>query len=364
MKFVCDGVILSDAAITVSKACATKTVIPVYECIKITAKNDGITLVAHDGEITIEKKISAEVFEEGEICVNGKMFADFLTKISLMSVCVSETEGGIKITYGDNSTFMQTVPASEFPFIGGEIGKDFFEVKEADLKKLIQSVVFCCATDDSRPILKGCLLEACGNELNATALDGFRMAVSKCEAVEGSGQIKIVCPSRTLTEISRLLEGTENTLKLYIEKNMLSVSVENTVLKSKLYLGEFVRKENIFPTEFTTKVTVKKAELIESLERALLLLRGDKNNLVTFEIKNEGIKIAANSEMGNVAEFVGGELDGKELNIAMNGKYLIDAMKALEEEEILLSFNKPVSPFTVTGAGASEYLILPVRTGN
>ncbi|MBQ8320448.1 MAG: DNA polymerase III subunit beta [Clostridia bacterium] len=364
MKFVCDGVVLSDAAIIVSKACATRTVIPVYECIKITAKNDGITLVAHDGEITIEKKIKAEVFEEGEVCVNGKMFSDFISKIAMMSVCVAESDGGIKISYGENSSFMQTLPASEFPFIAGEVSADYFEVKESDLKKLIQSVVFCCATDDSRPILRGCLLEASGNTLQASALDGLRMATSSCEAVGGSGHIKIVCPARTLTEISRLLEGGEQTLKLYVEKNMLSVCVGDTVLKSRLYLGEFVRKENIFPTSFTSKVTLQKSVLIESLERALLLIRGDKYNLVLFDIKPNGINIAANSDMGNVSEFVEAELDGKEIKIAMNGKFLIDAMKALEEEEIVLSFNKETSPFTVTSTGISEYLIMPVRQGN
>ena len=153
-------------------------------------------------------------------------------------------------------------------------------------------------------------------------------------------------------------------LKLYVEKNMLSVSVGDTVLKSRLYLGEFVRKENIFPTSFTTKVTLRKSELIESLERALLLIRGDKYNLVVFDIKNGSLQISANSDMGNVSETVKAELDGKEMKIAMNGKFLIDAMKALDEEEVVLSFNKETSPFTVTDAGVSEYLIMPVRQGN
>ena len=363
MKFVCDGVVLSDAAIIVSMACATRTVIPVYECIRITAKNDGINMVAHDGEITIEKKIKAEVFEEGEVCVNGKMFADFITKISMMSVCVSESDGGIKIAYGENSSFMQTLPASDFPFIYGDVSAEYFEVKESELKKLIQSVVFCCATDDSRPILRGCLLEANGKQLTAIALDGLRMASSSCEAVDGSGNIRIVCPARTLMEISRLLEGNDDILKLYVEKNMLSVSVGDTVIKSRLYLGEFVRKENIFPAAFTSKVTLNKSVLIESLERALLLIRGDKYNLVLFDIKGDHIKISANSDLGNVSETVGAELDGKELKIAMNGKFLIDAMKALDDEMITLSFNKETSPFTVTDSGVSEYLIMPVRQG-
>ena len=181
MKFVCEGVLLSDAAITVSKACSTKTLNPILECIKIAAKNDGVTLTAYDGEISIEKKISAEVLEEGEVCVNGKFFSDFIGKISAMEIVISERESGIKIGYGDNETQMQTLDAEQFPLFTEEAGEEYFEVKQADFKELILKTAFCCATDDSRPILKGCLLEGADGKLNATALDGFRMAVSSCE---------------------------------------------------------------------------------------------------------------------------------------------------------------------------------------
>ena len=363
MKFMCDGVVLSDAAITVSKACATKTINPAYECIKITAKNDGLTLVAYDGEISIRKTMKADVLEEGEICVNGKLFSDFVCKIAAMNIVVTENDKGIKISYGDSSTVLQTLPVAEFPSLGGDPCEEYFEVKQADLKTLIAKTVFCCATDDSRPILKGCLLEADRGTLCASALDGFRMAVSSCALVGGTGYLKIVCPARTLTEISRILDGEEETLKLYVEKNMLSVAVGNTVLKSKLYLGEFMRKENIFPADFTTKISASKAELVESVERAIILIRGNKDNLIFFDMKADGVRITANSEIGNVAEFVGAELDGKELKIAMNGKFLLDALKAIEEESVVISFNTAVSPFTVEGVQVkqSSYLMMPVR---
>jgi DNA polymerase-3 subunit beta len=238
-------------------------------------------------------------------------------------------------------------------------------VKESNLKTLISKVVFCCATDESRPVLKGCLLETFDNKLTATALDGFRMACSYCDVEEGSGDMKIVCPARTLTEISRMLSGEDNNLKIYASKNLLYVAVEDTVIMSRLLSGEFVRKENIYPVEFTTQVQVKRNEIIESVERASVLIRGDKNNLVIFDIKHGKIIINANSEMGKVEETVSSQLEGKELKIAMNGKYLLDALKALTTKEILLSFNTSVSPFTLTNMeeGGSEYLILPVRTG-
>lgn len=367
MKFVCDGMILSDAALTVSKACAVKTITPILECVKLRAENDGLTLTAYDGEISIEKKIVAEVLDEGELCVNGKTFADFVGKISAFEVVIASDEKGISIRYADSESYMQALPATDFPRISqrSQDGKNYFETKESELKNLIAKTVFCCATDESRPILKGCLLEAKEGQLMATALDGFRMAYSTCEAVQGGGEIKLVCPARTLVEISRMLDGEED-LKIYSDKNLLFVSVKDTTITSRLYAGEFVKKEHIFPTAFTTVVKVKRAELIDSVERASVLIRGDKNNLITFDIKPGKITVVANSEMGKVEEIVNAELEGKELKIAMNGKYLLDALKALSDENIVISFNTPVSPFTLEneGEGRSQYLVLPVRTGN
>ena len=367
MKFVCDGMILSDAAFTVSKACAVKTITPILECVKLKAENDGLTLTAYDGEISIEKKINAEIIEEGEACVNGKTFADFVGKISSFEVVVYTEENGMFIKYADSETRMQVLSAEDFPRIANKSteGKNYFELKEKDLKNLISKVIFCCATDDSRPILKGACLEAKNGKLECCALDGFRMAVGDCETQETSADMKIVCPARTLSEISRML-GDEENIKIYADKNSLSVEVQDTVITSRLYAGEFVRKENIYPIDFTTMVTVNRADLINSVERASVLIRGDKNNLITFDIKSGKIILNANSDMGKVEEIVAAELEGKELKISMNAKYLLDAVKALEEENVLFSFNTAVSPFTLENAVEKQckYLIVPVRTGS
>ncbi len=365
MKFICEGLVLSDAASTVSKACSTKTVTPALECIKISAQNDLVTFVAYDGEISIEKVFKAEVVEEGETLVNGRFFADFISKISDKTVSVSTSERGMEIKYDDSRSMMAILPASDFPRIRKDETDETITVKESDFKNLIAKTVFCSATDDSRPILKGCLLEAKGNELHATALDGFRMAVSFVSLAEEK-QAKLVCPSRTLGEISRMMEGKEELLTLSFSKNTLSVKMEDVTLTSRLYVGEFINKANIFPPEFETKFIVKKNELLSSVERASVLIRGDKNNLILLEIKNGGVLVSANSEIGHVAETVKGELNGKEIKIAMNGKFVSEALKAVDDEYVEMSFNSPVSPFTIEGTENknSSYLVLPVRTNS
>ncbi len=364
MKFVCEGMILSDAAFTVVKACATKTITPVLECIKLQAKNDVLTLTAYDGEISIEKKVKAEVMDEGEVCVNGKFFSDFVGKISFSDVVISSDEKGIAIRYGESESYMQTLPASDFPIISCDIEEDkYFETSEKNFKELISKVVFCCATDESRPILKGCLLEVKENTLYASALDGFRMACSHTELLSKGGDMKIVCPARTLNEISRML-GDDETVKIYADKNRLSVSTKETTITSRLYTGEFVKKENIFPVQFTTNVKISKDSLLESVERASILIRGDKNNLVVFDIKNGKVTVSANSEIGKIEESIEAEIEGVDLRIAVNGKYMTDALKALKEEKIILSFNSAIAPFTLENEEdkKDEYLVMPLRT--
>ena len=235
-------------------------------------------------------------------------------------------------------------------------------MKQSALKKIIAETTFCCAQDDSRPVLKGCLMEF-GNKLEMTALDGYRLAISSAEIVGKSAEKSIICPARTLTEIARMLEKEDEEITLYTQGGMLLVQSEGTTVVSRLYQGDFIRKENVVPSNFSTVVTLEKEELIASVERAAILIRGDKNNLITMEIAQDCAKISSVSDFGNVAEVVKAQVEGVELTISMNAKYLLDALRALEEEKVAISFNGAVSPFILQNEQGKEslYLILPVR---
>lgn len=365
MKFVCNGLTLSEAVMKVSKACAVRTTAPVMECIKIGASGDCVTLFATDGELSIQKTLKAEIFEEGEICVTGKLFSDFLSKLTEEEVSISTGDKGLEIKYRDSGTFMQTISADEFPKIDLEIGENYFVMKQNALKKIISETAFCCAQDDSRPILKGCLMEF-GEKLGMVALDGYRLAYSSADIVAKSGEKSIVCPARTLSEISRMLTGEEEEITIYTQGGMLLVKADGMIVLSRLYQGEFIKKENVIPTKFTTEITLSKNELISSVERAAILIRGDKNNLVTLEIGSDLVKISSVSDYGNLAESVKAVTEGVQFTISMNAKYLLDALRALDEENVTISLNSAISPFILQNQENKEslYLILPVRNAS
>ncbi len=362
MKFICDGLSLSEAVQKVSKACAVRTTAPVMECIKISTQQEEVTLLATDGELSIQKSVKAEILESGETCVPGKLFSDFLTKLTDEEVCISTTEKGMEISYRDSGTSMQTIRAEEFPAISLEIGENSFVMNQGELKKVIAETVFCCAQDDTRPVLKGCLMEL-GDKLVMTALDGYRLAFSQANIVSKSGESRLICPARTLTEISRMLTNDDEEITLYSQGGMLLVKADETVIVSRLYQGDFIKKENVIPPSFSTSVTFGKNELISSVERAAILIRGDKNNLISLEIGAESVKVSSISEIGNVSESVNATVEGVELVISMNAKFLLDALRALDEDEIVISLNGAVSPFILQNKEKKDslYLILPVR---
>lgn len=366
MKAVCEGIDLSDAVLKVVKACASKTTVPVLECIKISAVNDTLTLSATDGEISIQKSIKAEIYEEGDVCVPGRYFADFIKKLEGVQITLSADNKKMDIIYADSQTDMQILSAEDFPKIDLDIKENSFKLKTADLKKFISSTSFCCATDDSRPILKGCQFVISGDDICVTSLDGFRLATVKGKVISSTGDLEIVCPARTLVEIEKMMSDAEEETEVFVQHGMILVSEKDTVLTSRLYNGDFIKKENIIPKDFTTVVTVNKDALKASIERAAILVRNDKNSLIIFDIGGDKIEISSNSDIGNVQEPVKATVNGKDVRIAMNSKFIIEAVNALTEDEILLSFNNQIQPFTCENLKDRNglYLILPVRTAN
>ena len=366
MRFNCNGLTLAEAVLKVSKACAVRTTAPVMECIKITATGDGISLLATDGELSIEKKLDAEVMQEGAVCVPGKLFSDFIGKLSGEEIDVATEDKGVAIAYRDSKSYMQAIPADEFPVINLNAGENSFVIKQSAFKEIVAETVFCCATDDSRPVLKGCLMEL-NETLKMTALDGYRLAFSESAILSKSGEKSMICPARTLNEIAKMLPGEgDEEITLYEEGGQLLVKCDGTTVVSRLYRGDFIKRENVVPTRFSTFLTVDKAALAQSVERAAIFIRGDKNNLVTLEISSERVKVSSVSDYGTVAEPVDAETDGVDLTISMNAKYLLEALRALSEERVTISFSGAISPFILQNEEKKDslYLILPVKNAS
>ncbi|MBO5851838.1 MAG: DNA polymerase III subunit beta, partial [Clostridia bacterium] len=240
--------------------------------------------------------------------------------------------------------------------------ENFFSLTQKEFKDLVEKVTISCSTDDSRPILKGCLFEVNQNLLTAVSLDGFRMSVVKKE-VEASGEFKAVIPARTLNEIKNLLNKESEKITIFIQKNTLFAKIESTIVYSRLLEGEYVKYNHILPNNFENIVTINKAMLLGSIERASIVAKNDRNNVIKFEIKEDIMCISSRSEVGCVNENVNITLSGKDLVIAFNGKYISEYLKTITEDFININLNSAIDPCVLTSVSNQDYLylVLPVR---
>ena len=209
MNVIFDGLDLGDAVMKVSKALGVKAANQALEGIKIIAKNDTLTFLASDLELSIQKTIKADVLMEGETVVVGKYFVEFASKLKNEQIELCHLDdGGLQIKYGDSESELQVYPVENYPYIEKDEDGNFIIMTQSELKDIVDKITFSCSNDDSRPILKGCLFEVAGGELTNVALDGFRMAVMK-RKVETNGDFSAIIPARTLIEISRLLDKND-----------------------------------------------------------------------------------------------------------------------------------------------------------
>ena len=364
MKIICDGADLADAVLKVSKGTSNKTTNPILEGIKVVAEEDYVTLSATDLELSIEKTIKGMVQLEGEMVVPGKFFCEYIKKLNNEQIELHTDEKNIlSIKYTDSVGKIQCLNAAEFPQIKSFEDSTYFEINQKDLKSLIGKSIYAVAVEDVRPILKGVKLEITKTQITAVALDGYRLAVVKKPIVDTNAEFSCIVPARSLNEISKLLEDTDNPIKVYVGRNYLMVDIDNTKITTRLLEGDFINYSQIIPTDFNTNIVLNKDQLLDALERASLLSRVDRNNLVRFDISDKVMILSSKSEIGDIKENITISLKGNDLSIAFNARYFTEALRAVSDEFLKLSFTSNVSPCIITSNDTDEflYLILPVR---
>ena len=365
MKLSVDSLSLSEAVNKVIKAISVKKNNPVLECIKLSAHDNLLSLTATDMELTIEKKVVAEVVIEGDLLVPGKFFSEFIRTLNEETLTLECSNGtNLEIKYGESYGYIKCLNVDDYPSVG-EVG-DLYEVSivNKDMKNLIGKTVFCASTEDNRQVLKGCLLEVEGKTATMVALDGYRLALCKQELI-GSNQEKFSCiiPARSLLEISKMIVNEDDELVIKLDGDKLRVEIDNTVLISRLIKGEFINYKNIINRDFNSIVTLSRSQFSEYIDRASLVSRISKNNLVKIEVKEGFINVESNSEISNLNESLPARVEGKENIICFNGKYLQDFLAVIDDEFIKMNIKASSAPCVFTQVDRDDYLflVLPMR---
>ena len=364
MKLFINQKDLSKAVNIVQKAVSSRTTLPILTGILLEAIDDKLYMTATDLDLGIKTFVNCEIIEEGSIVVNSRLLGDFVRKLpsnTTLSISTNESNNmEIKCTNSDFNILGNS--SKEFPdntFINEGIT---FSLKSNSLRNLIRYTTFASSQDNMKPVLTGCLMEIKNKECIFAALDGFRLAVKK-ENIDIETKIKAIIPSKTLIELYRIIEEDENDIEIVLSSSHITFKINETTIISSLLEGEFINYKDIIKDGYVAKVKVNVNEIKNSIERASLLAREDKNNLIILDVKDELIKINSTSEYGNVEENIKVIKEGKDLKIGFNSKYVLDVLKVIESNEIYMNFLGNVNPCIIKKVDEDDYtyLVLPVR---
>jgi len=366
MKLTCERSSLLNAINIVSKAVSGRTTLPILECILLSAGNEKFKLTGNDLELGIESSaINADIDEPGKIALEAKLFSEIIRRVNGDMVTISvNSKNETVITSGTSEFKIMGQSGDEFPFIPVVSKETGYTVKQKDLKDMISQTIFSVSADESKPVLTGELIEIKGNSMNVVAVDGYRISFRKSDIEFAVKAANVIVPGKTLREITKILSSEEDDVaKVYVTDKHILFDLNGNMIVSRLIEGEYIKYQQTFTDEFKTRVLINTSDMIAALERASLVSRDARKIPVKLDIKKDKIVITSQTDMGTAYEEVFCETEGDALKIAFNPKYLIDALRAIEDDMVSVQFNSSLSPCIIKpeNGDSYKYLILPLR---
>lgn len=377
MRFIIQRDKLMTSIQDVMKAISARAAIPILTGMKIEVNQQGITLTGSDSDISIESYTPAEEdgmvyveeIETGSIVIQARYFPDIIRKLPEKTVEIyTDSNFNVTIRSGNAEFNLNGQDADEYPQLPKLQVENSFEIDTTVLKGLIHQTVFAISTMETRPILTGVKISLKDSNLNFTATDSHRLA-SKEIFLEGVNLelSNIVIPGKSLNELYKILNDTEDTIEVSATNNLILFRTKHLYFLSRLLDGNYPETSRLIPDEGQTILHAKTRDLIQTIDRASLLAKEEQNNVVKLTTKeNQVIEITSNSpEVGQVAEEISiQDIKGEELKISFSAKYMLDALRAIENEEVTIDFTGAMRPFVIRPTNEEKIiqLITPVRT--
>lgn len=364
MKIICSKSNLAKGVSIVSKAVPSKTTMPILECILVDASLDIVKLTANDMELGIETTIEGEIIEHGIIALNAKIFSEIVRKLPDNDVIIETDASSQTMISCEKAKFTIAAQSGEdFSYLPAIEKEDSIEISEFTLKEVIRQTIFSIADNDTNKMMAGELFEIEGDTLKVVSLDGHRISIRKIKLRNSYEKRKVIVPGKTLQEISKIIGGeSEADVEISFTKNHIVFEFDKTLVVSRLIEGDYFRIDQMISSDYETKVKVNKRELLDCIDRATLLIKeGDKKPII-ISIGDEAMELKIKSQIGSMDEEIMIEKEGKDLLIGFNPKFMIDALRVIDDEEVDLYFMNAKAPCFIRNEQQSYiYLILPVN---
>ncbi len=364
MKIVCSKNSLLKSVNISLKAVPSKTTMPILECILVDATTNQIKFTTNDMELGIETIVDGRIEEKGIIALDAKIFYEIIRRLP---------DNDVSIRTDENYTTFITCEKAKFS-IPGKPGEDFAYLPVIDreesltmsqytLKEMIRQTIFSIALNENNKLMTGELFEIKNNCLRIVSLDGHRISIRKMPLKKDYSDRKIVVPGKTLNEISKILSGeVDDQVSIFFTKNHILFEFDQTMVISRLIDGEYFRIDQMLSSDYETKLTINKREFQDCIDRATLLVRENDKKPIVIQITDDKMELRINSSMGSMDEDIDIEKDGKDILIGFNPKFLIDALKVIDDETVTIYLVNPKAPCFIRNEEESyTYLILPVN---
>lgn len=364
MKFLCTKTNILKGVSIASKAVPSKTTMPILECFLINAYDDSIMITANDMELGIETKIEGKVIDGGSIAVNAKLFSDIIRKLPDNEICIEIIENQqIKITCEKARFIIGYKNIQEFSSLPEVVKENCIEISQFNLKKIIGQTIFSIADSDNNVIMTGELFEINGNKLKVVALDGHRISIRHITLKESYDNTKCIVPGKTLNDISKILsDDIEKNVSIYFNSNHIMFEFDDTKVVSRVIEGEYFKIDQMLSFDYQTKLKISKSELYSSIDRATLLVNESDKKPIIMDIFENSMSLKMQSFMGTMNEEIEIEKEGKDIMIAFNPKFIKDALRAIDNDEVTLYMVNSKAPCIIKDDNESFiYLILPVN---
>ena len=356
MKFTCKQTDLLNSVMISLRGVPNKSSTPILSCISITASGDLVKLNSTDTEISVETSFEAKIKEEGAVCIDAKLFSDIVRKLPDGEVKFETDDTSATVKCGKAKFTLNIRDNQDFPILDDVDKSNVLKMTQESLRELINQTIFCVAQQQNNKIMTGVDFRVRDNKLIVTALDGHRIAIREWQAL--CDDMEFIVPAKTLTELSKIL--TEGDIDLFYTENNVSFMFDNTRFSSRLIEGDYFDVDKIISgVSFNTTMKVDRRSLMDSLERAILMIRENDRKPVLFDI-SDILNIKIETQIASLNEDVEISKDGENILLGLNPKFCLDALKAINDNTVTLFFVDKKSPCQIKGEGYC-YIILPIQ---
>lgn len=366
MKISCLRTDLAEAVSNVSRAVSTKATIPALEGVLIKAYDGKLNISGYNLEIGITTDIEATIQNEGEIVVSAKLFLDIVRKLPEEIVFIETDDRMITyITCGQVDYQIVGMSSVEYPDLPSFEQTDGITVNEKILRDMIRQTVYAVSENTAKPIYIGSLFEIENGIFKIVAVDGYRMAI-RSENVDSESNTSFVVPGKTQQEVLKLLNEDEENVEIIIGMRHITFRVKNYRVISRLIEGTFLDYKTTIPKEEKTEVVINTRKIINSVERMSLLNNDRIQSPVRCKFSDDEIKLSCASAVGRANDVISVPVIGESVEIGFNNRYLLDALKNSDTDEIKLVLNGALAPMIVKPVKGDCFLsiVVPMRLAN